>query len=232
MVAPAGGGTTMSIGSGIFLAALVIAVVLLYGITKDRWGWRKIVRRTAVALLALIALGGLTFSASYLWDRLPASIQTDYAGLRLGMDQNEVRYIKGHPPTVFGEEEMEGDQKWRKVVQTKDLLKGERVEDYAEWSYDIAGGRLDVEFNPAKTAIIVISCYSTDRLKRCPPVVGLYDGDAEQEVVRKLGKPDKARISGVTKSLYYSKLGLFFNLEREQVYMLGINDTRYQKVGS
>jgi hypothetical protein len=59
-----------------------------------------------------------------------------------------------------------------------------------------------VKSNPEKTAVIVIECYSDDRLGRCPSIAGISDGNSEQEVVRKLGRPDTSRIEGVTKSLY------------------------------
>jgi putative copper export protein len=46
----------MSIGTGIFLGALSIAIVLLYAVTKDRWDWRKIARRFGFGSIALVVL--------------------------------------------------------------------------------------------------------------------------------------------------------------------------------
>jgi hypothetical protein len=222
----------MSIGLAIFLSSLVFALVALYGITRDRWGWRKIVRRATLALLFILALGVLTFAGVHIWDRIPTSIpkQTAYAGLRIGMPHDEVKYVKGYPPKVYGEAATEGDWKGSQpVIETKTLEKDKRVEDYVDWSYDIEGGRIDVEFDPTKTGIIVIRCYSADKLRRCPSILGISDGDTEQEVIRKFGKPEKSSIEGVSKSLYYTKAGIYFVLVKEQVYMLGINDTHYEK---
>jgi len=89
--------------------------------------------------------------------------------------------------------------------------------------------QIDVTFNPEKTAVIVIECYSDDRLGRCPSIAGISDGASEQEVVRKLGKPERSSIEGVTKSLYYSAVGVRLVLSKERVYMLGINDRRYKR---
>ena len=36
----------MTLGTGISLSMVVIAVVALYGITRDRWNWRRFVKRT------------------------------------------------------------------------------------------------------------------------------------------------------------------------------------------
>jgi len=38
----------MELGTGIFLSSLVLAAVILYGITKDRWRWRSIIRGIAI----------------------------------------------------------------------------------------------------------------------------------------------------------------------------------------
>jgi hypothetical protein len=216
----------MSIGWAIFLSSLILAFVALFGITRDRWSWRKIVRRVTVAVLTAVALGVLAFAGMRLWDQIPTSVpkQTEYAGFRLGMPQDEVKYVKGYPPKVFGELEKEGPYKGsRKLEMDK------RVEEYAEWSYDITGGRVDITFDPTKTGIIVISCYSSDNLRRCPSILGISDGDAEQDVIKKFGKPEKSKIEGVAKIIYYTKTGVHFNLAKERVYMLGINDTRYEK---
>jgi hypothetical protein len=228
----------MSVGTGILLSSLVFAIVILYGITKDRWRWRRIVGRTALIVAAIMVLTGAISGGLYLWDRLPMTLvpQTEYAGLRLGISPDEVMYIKGYPPTVYAEapDPPPADWPgagWQEVIHTKDVKKGQRVQDYREWSYenDDQHSRIDVTFNPQKTAVIVIECYSDDRLGRCPSIAGISDGASEQEVVRKLGKPERSSIEGVTKSLYYSAVGVRLVLSKERVYMLGINDQKYKR---
>jgi len=48
----------MSIGTAIFLSAVILAVVALYGLTMDRWPWKAIVLGIArtLAWLALLAI--------------------------------------------------------------------------------------------------------------------------------------------------------------------------------
>ena len=225
----------MSSGLGIFLWSLSLGTIALYGITKDRWNWRRIGRNISLGLLVIAIVG----AGVYFWNDLviqfftifrqtefPIPRQTEYAGLRLGMTQDEVQYIKGYPPTVFGE--AEGVYKgFSEVISTADFPeKGKQVEDYQEWSYNMNAGRINVDFGPAKTGLIVIACYSSDYLKRCPAVGGITDGNTEQEVIKKFGKPDTASIEGVTKFLQYKNIGVNFWLKQEQVYMIGINDTR------
>ncbi|MGD9769700.1 MAG: hypothetical protein AB7U62_18860, partial [Pseudolabrys sp.] len=89
----------MDLGTGIFLSSVVLAVVILYGITKDRWSWRRIVKRTALVLLCLVILGTVVGVGISYWPQIPQKPerQTTYAGLRLGMTQDEVLYGKGYP---------------------------------------------------------------------------------------------------------------------------------------
>jgi ABC-type nickel/cobalt efflux system permease component RcnA len=59
----------MSVGTAIFLFSLMLATVILYGITKDRWRWRRIVANIAralalFALLALVVMAALVLEKS------------------------------------------------------------------------------------------------------------------------------------------------------------------------
>jgi hypothetical protein len=40
----------MTIGAGIFLASLALGSNALFGITKDRWSWAKIIGRPALGI--------------------------------------------------------------------------------------------------------------------------------------------------------------------------------------
>src|SRR5262249_9332926 len=135
------------------------------------------------------------------------------------------------PPVVYGEPDKEGKWKgFQEIIETKNLEKeGKRIEDYTDWSYTVTGGRIDLTFSPTSKELMAIACYSDDRLRRCPVIAGKTDGNTEQEVIRRLGKPDIARTDGVMKYLNYKNIGVNFWLTKEQVYMLGINDIRYDR---
>jgi hypothetical protein len=93
----------MSIGTAIFLSSCVFAVVILYGVTKDRWPWRRFVARSALVILGIIVAAGAIIGGFIFLNQPPTPIlarQTEYAGLRLGMSPNEVLYIKGTPNFV------------------------------------------------------------------------------------------------------------------------------------
>jgi hypothetical protein len=222
----------MSLGSALFLSSLVIALVMLYGITKDRWRWRIFAKRAILTLVAIAVLTGAIVGGLYVWSQLPPFLtqQTEYEGLRLGIGPDEVIYIKGFPPTVYGEVETEGDYKgFQPTFETEKLEKGKNVRDYRAWAYNGDHSRIDVTFNKEKTAVIVIQCYSSDKLSRCPPILGVRDGDSEKVVVQRLGEPAISRIEGAVKYMNYPSLGINFHLEKEQVYFMGINDPQYKR---
>jgi hypothetical protein len=220
----------MSVGLAVFLSSLLLSIVLLYGITKDRWAWRLFLKRTALVCLTLIFGLAASIAGIYVWNQLPTAVarQTEYARLRLGMNQDEVMYIKGYPPSVLGEEV--GDPAWKGffgVIETKNLEKGKRVTDYRDWSYNEYESNINVAFNDEKTAVVAIQCFSKDKLSRCPAIAGLSDGNTEKQAIRRLGPPSDSQFQGVTKWIAYHEQGIKLTLEKEQVYMLEISVPRY-----
>jgi len=211
----------MSLGTAVFLSSLVLASVILYAITKDRWRWRRIIVRAALALAAIAVLTGTVFSGLYFWN-LPVGRQTEYAGLRLGVSPDEVLYVKGYPAVVLVTDAPASEDN-PSVVRTSDLEIGKRVQDYQYWGYEDDDRNITVVFNPEKTAVFAIRCYSRDRLGRCPSIAGVFDGDSEQEVIRKLGLPDSSPIRDGNKFLRYDSIGItLVELAREQVYGLRV----------
>jgi hypothetical protein len=182
--------------------------------------------------IALIVIGGAIVGGLHYWNQiLPLKFgrQTEYAGLRLGMSQDEVMYVKGYPPFVLGEELKEPEWKgFLKVIDTKNLDKGKSVQDYSDWSYVIAEGNINVAFG-ISGGVAAIQCYSKDKLFRCPSLAGIKDGDRETETVHALGNPSEAKFSGITKSLTYNDLGIQLTLEKEAVYVLEVTAPGYSR---
>jgi hypothetical protein len=54
----------MTIGTGIFLASIVLGAVGLFGITKDRWNWPRLLKRVVLGSICLIAIVAGGF---YVW---------------------------------------------------------------------------------------------------------------------------------------------------------------------
>lgn len=220
----------MELDTGIFLSAALIALILLYGFTKDRWRWRTIIGRTFLLAIVLIAGLGAAIAIAQYWDHLfPTKLvrQTQYAGLKLGMRPDEVMYIKGYPPVVLGEEHTDPQFKGSfQVIKTGELPKGKKVTDYRYWSYDAYKHNFNVIFNDQRTAVVGIQCYSEDKLSRCSPIGNVADGVGEQEALRKLGSRAEQRIDGVSKAIRFPDLGVKLTLTQEVVYFLEVYDPK------
>jgi hypothetical protein len=142
----------MSLGTGIFLSALLFAFLYLYKITRNRWNWQRATRRALVALGAIVAVAALGTVGIFVFEQIGnvPHPQTGYADLRLGMTMTEVKYTKGYPPNVVDKNATDKWGGWSVVNVTKDL-KGQRVEDFAMWSYDSNDRtRIDIDFDLQK----------------------------------------------------------------------------------
>jgi hypothetical protein len=224
----------MSLGLGIFLSTLLVVVVYLYRITRDRWNWRKIGKRTLFAFVALIAMISAAIYGAQNWDHYfptPVPPQTAYAGLHLGTSMKEVLYIKGHPSFVLGSEITDPKKKgWAPIIEIKNLPEGRSVHDYRDWGYELYRHRIEVTFDESRQRVMLIECYSGDSAQRCPSIGLLTDGASERELVQRLGQPTESIIDGTsgTKRMFYTSLNTFFLLSRETVYMIGIHDPKYR----
>ncbi len=218
----------MSLGTGIFLSTLVIALVALYGITKDRWNWRRFVKRSVFVCFGMVLLGGMAGGAVYFYRQLPTVVgrQTEYAGLRLGMSRDEVLYVNGYPPSVLADDLDPAWTGFYVVVETSKLEKGKTIHDYSRWSYAGYNHNINVAFNDAKT-VAAIHCFSKDELRRCPAIAGIADGDYEPEVLRAFGNNPVAKITGTTKSLTYPEIGVRLHLAKQRVYALEVSSPGY-----
>jgi hypothetical protein len=220
----------MSIGTAIFLSSIVLGLIALYATTKDRWRWGLFAKRVALGLVSVFAITAFAWLGFYLWERFPmtAARQTEYSRIKIGTSPSEVNYIKGPPTIVYGEMSKDADWKgWQQIIEVKNIEKGKSVMDFSDWGWNEGKSRIDITFDPDRTKVIAIQCYSADKASRCPPIAGIADGSKEEEVLTRFGPPDEAKITGTTKRMSYQKLGAYFSLEQQTVYMLGINDPKW-----
>jgi hypothetical protein len=215
----------MSLGTGIFLSALLLWLLYLYKITRDRWNWQRAAWRTLIAFGVVIAVAALGAVGVFIFEEIGnvPHLQTGYADLRLGMTMAEVKYVKGFPLNVVDKNDINKWGDWS-VINTKDL-KGQRVEDFAMWSYDQNDRtRIDIHFDPKKGTVKAIGCFSNGVME-CPPLVGIQDGTTEDVVLKALGKPSHEQIDGVTKKMEFENLRIWIYLKQSKVYMIGVKDS-------
>jgi hypothetical protein len=89
----------MTLGTGVFLSSILVSLVFLYSSTKDRWNWRKGVKRIGIGLTVLTCLGVATY---FSWDPLQSIADRpkpfrELGGITLGASQADVKFLKGLP---------------------------------------------------------------------------------------------------------------------------------------
>jgi len=92
----------MTIGTGIFLSALFIGFVALVIGTRDRWKWGRILARTAIGIVVLLALGCAGFYGYHLYSERPIR-QMELWGIKLGDTEADVTFKKGAPANAKDE---------------------------------------------------------------------------------------------------------------------------------
>jgi len=99
----------MTLGTGIFLSAALLGLIILFNATKDRWDWKRIMKWVVITAVAVPGIGlGLLwadnvglFEKSY-WER--PSKQTVMWGIELGTDKDDVLFLKGKPERSYPSE--------------------------------------------------------------------------------------------------------------------------------
>ena len=87
----------MTIGSSIFFGSLMVAMAILYVATKDRWNWKKVIKRALLIPVAvLLIIGALIWIYSEIQDR--PTKQREFQGIKLGDSKENVLFKKGATP--------------------------------------------------------------------------------------------------------------------------------------
>ena len=87
----------MDLGLGVFLGSVFFGTVLLYLKTQDRWNWRRIWKRIALGVFAVVALASIGTGAivGYLsWEARPRVV-TSFEGVSLGEKFSDVQFRHG-----------------------------------------------------------------------------------------------------------------------------------------
>jgi hypothetical protein len=198
----------MSLGLGIFLS--VVLIIVVWQVDK-RGAWRKFGKLTAW-LGAVVIVGGAAIGGYVWWDEhstararartigeeaklVKAGTLTEYWGVKLGMSQDEVVYLKGSPTK---RDEAKGDSlamwSW-----------GDNYEHVVLWDAD---GRVNG-----------VVCNS-DVLGACESVAGVRSDTLESELLATLGPPKiSPNFSFAGKVYRYdtNTVSWQFILERERV---------------
>jgi len=187
----------MTLGTGVFLAAVLLSATWLYIATRDRWRWRRIVTVLISGTLGMAASVALGIWGYTEWRDRPYPMN-ELNGIRLGMTEQDVRFYKGAPSSS-------SKDKWTYEVRD---YKGDPELSYV------------VNFEDGK----VQSVWAVGQQGRVPGVFGLPRYMATADLIEKLGQPDSTSISsdGAVRTLYYDKYNLTFGFGGDRLNALGI----------
>lgn len=209
-----------------------------------RWGrFFKRLLLWIVGIVALLAAILWVMSTRTAWTNFRADLAT-YHGATIGMSKTEAQYALDTPQTVQGPEtEAEGGWKVSTPLRVNPKEENEAIPqgydpipagksamDYDSWHFWNERGSFDVDFSAKSHRIENIACYS-DKSAGCDFLFGIGIGTSEEEVLNRLGKPDKQEISGgeivkwgaeqfptrVAKTMDYNRLGLHLVLAKKAV---------------
>jgi len=193
----------MSLGTGMFLSALVVSLVLLYAVTKDRWNWRRIALWGTVLPVALIAVGSAGAYLLWVWNDMPRPIETFY-GITLKASEQDVRFMKGEPTS------RDTDGRW--VYDIIDSVSGKKNASYS------------AQFKEGKVRYVFYAPGDYHYGKEYP--FGFSEGTSLDQVEAKLGEPTFVSESddGGTRLYSYAEYNAFFGFSKGVVEVYGIYD--------
>lgn len=194
--------------------------------------WIVIIATSAAAALCL------TFVLSA-WTKFETDLTT-YHGAKIGMTKIEAQYALDAPQTVQGPE-TEGESDWTissplRVNPLEEntaipdgydpIPDGKSAMDYDSWHFWSKRGSFDLDFDAKSHRVERIACYS-ENTAACDTLFGISIGSSEDEVLNRLGTPNKQEIVGggtimgspvqVAKSMEYNSLGLHLVLAKKAV---------------
>ena len=192
----------MTLGAGIFLSTLMVSMVIMYVVTRDRWNWKKIFIRTSIALLCVGVLLAVAIWAydAYQEHQNRAVVQTEFYGIELSDTQSDIKFIKGAP---FKEE------KGMWVYREKYDKKLELIILFQD--------------NDISTILYIGDC------TYCAGISGLGIGDSYEDVVAKFGEPSNISISKdeLQRMLSFEKYNVVFEFQKNRVNAYGIHNFKY-----
>jgi hypothetical protein len=185
----------MELGTGLFLSAVFLGTIALFIATKDRWNWKRVARRAiggAVVLLVLIFIGVW----GYTWYEGRPVPQDELWGIKLGMNQAEVKYLKGEPNNS-------DDDRWY----------------YGKEGDNVSRFVLFVDGNVAQIMVYGKPNY-------LPTVAHVSSYSDSKDIEAKLGKPTKVQLSNdsLRKMVVFENYRLWFGLSKEEIQAIAVFD--------
>ena len=187
------------------MSAIILSLVILYAVTKDRWNWKRIALWGTLGPLAAAILASLIVYAAVTWDNRPRPVSSFY-GIAVKAPEKDVRFLKGDPTR-----KSDDGVSW--IYDIKDSVSGSDIASYI------------VRFKNGKVRYVLYAP-STGYDSSKEYLVGFSVGSGVVLVDQKLGKPSHVSQSSDGASLLqsYADYNVFFGFSKGNVDVYGIYD--------
>lgn len=195
----------MSLGTSIFLSAILLGTIALFIATKDRWNWKKIFLWPVAVIFALATVIGVGAWIYSLISERPHP-QMAFWEIPLEATKSDVKFLKGEPTRT------DGENVWVYVSKESYLN---------EDSYVVI-----VIFNGDKLRAVL---YSGPYLGS-PGIQDLDIGATQEAILNKFGTPSTVSVSedNLEKILSFREYNIFFSLRENKVYAFGMFNPKFE----
>ncbi|EJM94758.1 hypothetical protein [Pseudomonas sp. GM67] len=196
----------MSVGTGIFLSALLLSAVILFAVTKDRWNWKRILK-WGLLLPTTLALSLGVGLYIYDWQSDRPVPQASFNNIPITATPADVKFLKGAPTYK------EGDDQW--------LYNDNYEQEVSKPATYI------VKFKDSQIRYIMYLSGESSRYH--PYLLGFSEGSSYEGVQTKLGIPSHTSQSydELNRIISYDKLNVFFSFREGSVYAYGIYQPKF-----
>ena len=191
----------MTVGAGIFLAAVVISLTALFIATKDRWNWKKILLwplgicvAGGLAMWGYIEYNNRAYEARTLEKKGP-TVQSSFWDIPLGATQDDVVFKKGKPTEKNSE----------------------------TWTYSADEDKYLILFKESRVRLII---QYADSAYPYTEIDGVRVASSTATVTSTFGEPEYVSSSdeGAERTYCYPAYQVVFRLRKDMVSYLGIYD--------
>lgn len=194
----------MPLGTAIFLSALLLSIVILFALTKDRWNWHRLTKWAAlVSITVILLMAGGAYLYSY-WEDRPTP-QNEFLGLQLLATTTDVKLSKGEPETISPKQ---------------------------SWIYNVSKppskeAFLFVGFEKERVNRVMYIAPEAAPIEN-PYLLGFTYGNSNKRIQEKLGTPSYVSISSdeLNRMISYDKLNVFFVFKEGKLIGYGIYDPK------
>lgn len=191
----------MTLGTGVLLSSLVLGLVWLYVVTRDRWKWKKIVLRSLAFAVGLALITGAGTYAYITYQDRP-QVADSLWDIRLGITRSDVKFAKGEPSSAEKDNPSIKDSTW--FYKANDVAYG-------------------IYFKDDKVARVA----AIGKRSSLPSLPGLTLYETLDTITEKLGAPAYiSRSKNELKRIYsFPKFNLALGIERGEVNMVVVGVT-------